>query len=79
MGMWKRTGKIVRTPGKILVMPLPTVCVAPSLQTLPNIKIIDYLTHLEFRACSLIAFNGPSIASRETELNIPLLTRYTRA
>ena len=30
MGMWKRTGKIVRTPGKILVMPLPTVCVAPS-------------------------------------------------
>ena len=55
MGMWKGTGKIVRTPGKILVMPLPTVCVAPSLQTLPNIKIIDYLTHLEFRACSLMA------------------------
>ena len=55
MGMWKRTGKIVRTPGKILVMPLPTVCVAPPLQALPNIKIIDYVTHLEIRACSLMA------------------------
>ena len=30
MGMWRRTGKIVRTPGKILFMSLPTVCVAPS-------------------------------------------------
>ena len=55
MGMWKRTGKIVRTPGKILVMPQPTVCVAPPLQTLPNIKIIDYVTHLEIQARSLMA------------------------
>lgn len=25
------------------------------LTTLPDIKIIDYVTHLEFRACSLMA------------------------
>ena len=45
MGMWKRTGKIVRTPGKIPVMPLPTVCVAPSLQHYPTLKLlITWLT-----------------------------------
>ena len=47
------------------------------LTTLPDIKIIDYVTHLEFRACNLMA--QVLIATRETELNIPLLTRYTGA